>query len=77
MASLGHPVLGDATYGGGVSRLAGAPRLAGLKPLVHRQLLHAWRLAVTHPRTGERMEWEAELPEDFQVVVDHLEDLKM
>jgi 23S rRNA pseudouridine1911/1915/1917 synthase len=72
LASLGHPVLGDATYGGGVSRLTGQPRLAGLKPLVHRQLLHAWRLGITHPRSGEAMTWEAPLPEDFQAVVDKL-----
>jgi 23S rRNA pseudouridine1911/1915/1917 synthase len=75
LASLGHPVLGDATYGGGVSRLAGQPRLLGLKPLVHRQLLHAWRLGVTHPRTGEPLTWEAPLPEDFQAVVEFLETL--
>ncbi len=75
MASLGHPVLGDATYGGGVSRLAGAPKLAGLKPLVQRQLLHAWKLSVTHPRTGERLSWEAELPGDFQAVVDFLQKI--
>jgi len=75
LASEGHPVVGDAAYGGGVSRLAGNPRLIGLKPLVHRQLLHAWRLSVTHPRTGERLSWEAPLPEDFQVVVDKLESL--
>jgi 23S rRNA pseudouridine1911/1915/1917 synthase len=75
MSSLGHPVLGDATYGGGVSRLAGHPKLTGLKPLVHRQLLHAWRLAVTHPRTGARLSWEAPPPEDFQAVVDKLENL--
>ncbi|MCL4500721.1 MAG: RluA family pseudouridine synthase [Deltaproteobacteria bacterium] len=75
LASEGHPVLGDATYGGGVSRLAGAPMLISLKPLVHRQLLHAWRLEVTHPRTGEKMNWEAPLPEDFQAVVDKLAKL--
>ncbi|MBM4301620.1 MAG: RluA family pseudouridine synthase [Deltaproteobacteria bacterium] len=75
LASEGHPVLGDATYGGGVSRLTGHPRLKGVKPLVHRQLLHAWRLGITHPRTGEPMQWEAQLPEDFQAVVDKLEDL--
>jgi 23S rRNA pseudouridine1911/1915/1917 synthase len=72
LASLNHPVLGDATYGGGVSRLTGHLRLAGLKPLVHRQLLHAWRLGITHPRTGAAMTWEAPLPEDFQAVVDFL-----
>jgi len=75
LASMGRPVLGDATYGGGVSRLAGHPRLTGLKPLVHRQLLHAWRLGITHPRTGEPLTWEAPLPEDFQAVLDYLEEL--
>jgi 23S rRNA pseudouridine1911/1915/1917 synthase len=75
LASMGHPVLGDATYGGGVSRLLGQPRLTGLKPLVHRQLLHAWRLGITHPRSGEALTWEADLPEDFQAVVDYLEEM--
>jgi len=42
---------------------------------VHRQLLHAWKLTVTHPRTGERLSWEAPLPEDFQVVMDKLTSL--
>jgi 23S rRNA pseudouridine1911/1915/1917 synthase len=69
LASLGHPVLGDATYGGGVSRLATVVKLWDLKPLVHRQLLHAWRLTVTHPRRGDRLTWEAALPEDFQEVL--------
>ena len=75
LSSEGHPVLGDATYGGGVSRLAGAPKLQGLRLLVQRQLLHAWKLTVTHPRTGERLSWEAPLPEDFQVVVEYLKKL--
>jgi 23S rRNA pseudouridine1911/1915/1917 synthase len=76
LASLGHPVLGDATYGGGVSRLAGAPKLKDLKPLVRRQLLHAWQLGLTHPRTGEKLTWEAPLPEDFQVILEYLETPK-
>jgi 23S rRNA pseudouridine1911/1915/1917 synthase len=75
LASEGHPVLGDATYGGGVSRLAGHPGLSGLKGLVHRQLLHAWRLGITHPRTGEAITWEAPLPEDFQIVLKYLEEI--
>jgi 23S rRNA pseudouridine1911/1915/1917 synthase len=77
LASEGHPVLGDPAYGGGVSRLAGHPKLLGLKPLVQRQLLHAWRLGVTHPRTGETMTWKTPLPEDFQAVVDFLEELSL
>jgi 23S rRNA pseudouridine1911/1915/1917 synthase len=75
LASMGHPVLGDATYGGGVGRLAGHPKLQGLKTLVHRQMLHAWRLGVSHPRTGEKLTWEAPRPEDFGAVVDKLATL--
>ena len=51
------------------------PQAQGPKPLVHRQLLHALRLGVTHLRTGEKMTWEAPLPEDFRAVVDKLENL--
>ncbi len=75
LASIGHPVLGDATYGGGVSRMVGNRQLASLRPLVHRHLLHAWRLGVTHPRTGEAMTWEAPLPADFRAVVAYLDTL--
>jgi 23S rRNA pseudouridine1911/1915/1917 synthase len=73
LASLGHPVVGDATYGGGVNRLKGIPKLQGLKPLLHRQLLHAFQLGFTHPRIGAAVAWEAPLPEDFRAVVEYLE----
>ena len=53
MKHLGHPVCGDPIYG--------SPR--GAK--VPRLMLHAWSLAFTHPRTGERMMFTAELPEAF------------
>lgn len=75
LAAEGHPVLGDATYGGGASRLKGHPQGQVLKPLLRRQLLHAWRLTVTHPRSGERLGWEAPLPEDFQELIDKLANL--
>lgn len=51
---LGHPVLGDKTYAG---------KRAGNFP---RQMLHAWKLGFTHPRTGKRAMFEAPLPEDFE-----------
>ncbi len=76
LTAEGHPILGDAVYGGGASRFKGAPpALSGLRPLVKRQMLHAWRLEITHPRTEERLGWEAALPEDFQGVVDYLKKL--
>lgn len=72
LAALGHPVVGDATYGGGASRFQGLPRLAGVRKLVTRQLLHAWRLSFTHPATGARLHFEASLPEDFRAVISRL-----
>lgn len=48
---LGHPVLGDAVYGKRGEFL--------------RQMLHAWRLGFSHPRTGAPMTFEAPIPQDF------------
>ena len=53
---LGHPVLGDSLYG----KKATAPR----------QMLHAWKIGFTHPRTKERHFLEAPLPADFQAMLD-------
>mgnify|MGYP002431663105 CR=1 FL=1 len=53
MASLGHPVAGDAVYGG--ARRLPAPR----------QMLHAWKLTLPHPETGKEMAFEAPFPSDF------------
>jgi 23S rRNA pseudouridine1911/1915/1917 synthase len=50
---LAHPVLGDKLYGG--KHAAKFPR----------QMLHAWKLAFRHPRTGEVMTFEAPVPPDF------------
>ncbi len=53
---LGHPILGDATYGGPSS---------GVTPPVPRQMLHAWSLALAHPRTGDLLRLIAPIPADF------------
>jgi 23S rRNA pseudouridine1911/1915/1917 synthase len=55
---LGNPLLGDKVY---------AAKLAKAFP---RQMLHAWRLGFTHPRTGEWRDYEAPLPEDFRAAVE-------
>lgn len=54
MASIGHPLVADALYGGAAA--------AGLQ----RQALHAFRLAFAHPVTGLPLEFHAPLPEDMQ-----------
>jgi 23S rRNA pseudouridine1911/1915/1917 synthase len=67
LAHAGHPVLGDATYGPGfktkAARLPEAARqtLEGLG----RQALHAYLLAVQHPKSGEKLEFRSELPADL------------
>ncbi|MDP9069064.1 MAG: RluA family pseudouridine synthase [Actinomycetota bacterium] len=57
LAHLGHPVLGDRTYGGFSERT----RALGLQ----RPFLHAWRLGFSHPHTGERVEVDDPLPPDL------------
>jgi 23S rRNA pseudouridine1911/1915/1917 synthase len=54
MAAIGHPVVGDARYGT-PERALGSGRF----------FLHAFRLAFTHPTSGERMEFAASLPPDL------------
>ncbi len=61
MASLGHPVAGDAVYGG--ARKLPAPR----------QMLHAWKLSIPHPKTGEMISFEAPFPEDFAEMLKKLD----
>jgi 23S rRNA pseudouridine1911/1915/1917 synthase len=70
LAHAGHPIIGDAVYGGRVKRqlslrerernLAGA-----LLACLPRQALHACELAFTHPVTGEERTFTSSLPEDF------------
>lgn len=67
LTHLGHPLLGDPVYGG---RRTAAPTL----PKFSRQALHAWRLGLTHPVTGEAMLWEAPLPQDMQELLKALDD---
>lgn len=58
LSAVGHPVLGDPRYGGSGEDA----RALGLR----RPFLHAWRIALVHPWTGERIELEEPLPEDLQ-----------
>lgn len=53
LAAIGHPIVGDRVYG---------------KPstIIGRQFLHARRIAFDHPRTGDRVEFEAPLAVDME-----------
>jgi 23S rRNA pseudouridine1911/1915/1917 synthase len=69
LSAIGHPVVGDALYGGVHRRVAG-----DLRAVTHldRPFLHAARLAFKHPADGRRMEFTSDLPEDLQRVLDEL-----
>jgi 23S rRNA pseudouridine1911/1915/1917 synthase len=57
LAAAGHPILGDSSYGGAGDD---ARRLGLARPF-----LHAYRLAFTHPTSGERIDLEEPLPPDL------------
>ena len=59
---IGHPIVGDLVYG-----------YEKQKFKLNGQLLHAWKLELTHPSTGERMSFEAPLPDYFQAVLQKLD----
>jgi 23S rRNA pseudouridine1911/1915/1917 synthase len=59
LAHVGHPIVGDLTYGGRRER-AGSRRYA-----VGRQMLHAWRLGFHHPVRGLWLEFTAPVPDDM------------
>lgn len=65
MAHIGHPLVGDATYGKAKSadaRLDAFPR----------QALHAWQLGLIHPRSGEACRWQTPLATDITGLLDTL-----
>jgi 23S rRNA pseudouridine1911/1915/1917 synthase len=66
LAAIGHPILGDAAYGGG----GPAARRLGLD----RPFLHAAGLALDHPATGRRIEVEEPLPEDLRRALERARD---
>jgi 23S rRNA pseudouridine1911/1915/1917 synthase len=73
LSAIGHPIVGDKTYGGVRQHMP-----AALRPVqrLERPFLHAARLVFCHPRDGRRLEFEAPLPDDLQAVLDQLAERK-
>jgi 23S rRNA pseudouridine1911/1915/1917 synthase len=81
LAHIGCPVLCDKLYGGraAITRgelhrraLPGAPQPADGDVILARQALHARRIKIVHPATGQLIEFTAPLPDDLQIVLDVL-----
>jgi 23S rRNA pseudouridine1911/1915/1917 synthase len=73
MAWLGHPVVGDAEYGGRRSAIcaltpARRPAASALLEVMARPALHSWRLRFAHPVGGRPMAFEATPPKDFEAL---------
>jgi 23S rRNA pseudouridine1911/1915/1917 synthase len=69
LSAIGHPIVGDPTYGGVHRRTL--PNLRAVQKL-ERPFLHSARLAFTHPTDGRRIEFDSPLPPDLQVVLDDI-----
>ncbi len=66
LSSIGHPVLGDSMYGGGVRSIhTGDPELRPLLRSLKRPALHALSLGFVHPSTGSKMSFDADPPADL------------
>ena len=63
MSELGHPLVGERVY---------IRDYAGRKIEAMRPMLHARVLGFAHPRTGQRMSFEREAPDDFRAMIESL-----
>ena len=70
LSAIGHPIVGDSTYGGLHRRTA-----ANLRAVqrLERPFLHSSHLAFTHPADQRRVEFDSPLPLDLQAVIDDIE----
>ena len=74
MAHIRYPLVGDPVYGGRLRIPAGCgDELKETLRNFKRQALHAGRLGIIHPVTGEAVEWQAALPDDMAQLIDALQ----
>jgi 23S rRNA pseudouridine955/2504/2580 synthase len=72
LAHLGLPIVGDAKYGD--FALNKALARANAQPGLKRMFLHAYRLKLTHPATGDTLQFEAPLPADCKRFIAQLSE---
>jgi 23S rRNA pseudouridine1911/1915/1917 synthase len=72
---IGHPIVGDPTYGKRLQMPRGVgPRLEALLRATQRQMLHARKLGFAHPIDGHRLDFEAPTPADMRELLDALRE---
>jgi 23S rRNA pseudouridine1911/1915/1917 synthase len=70
LSAIGHPIVGDQTYGGVHRRVP--DNLRAVQRL-ERPFLHAGRLCFTHPGDGRRVEFDSPLPPELETVLEDIE----
>jgi 23S rRNA pseudouridine1911/1915/1917 synthase len=65
LAHIGHPVVGDSTYGAGREKSVRQPSIKRAVNELGRQFLHSAELAFDHPRTDKRLQFSAPLPSEL------------
>lgn len=74
MSHIKHPIIGDPVYGNNKSIRKGVnPSLRNIIEDFKRQALHAYTLELPHPVTGNKMKFNAELPEDINTLLEALD----
>ena len=68
LAHIGHPLMGDPVYGPHFKTKAShlGPQSQAALAALDRQALHAYLLALEHPKTGAILEWNSDLPADLR-----------
>jgi 23S rRNA pseudouridine1911/1915/1917 synthase len=81
--AMGHSIVGDQVYRSrkwiqNIDRLFSgkSSSIAARLKAVPRQMLHAWRLGLTHPHTGEFMTFESPIPEDMEELIEELRKME-
>ena len=69
LSAIGHPIVGDQTYGG-VHRRVGNTLRAVMR--LERPFLHACRLCFNHPGDGRRLEFDSPLPPELEAIVEDI-----
>jgi 23S rRNA pseudouridine1911/1915/1917 synthase len=74
LAHIGHPLMGDAVYGPHFKTKANhlGPESRAALTALDRQALHAYLLALEHPKTGAILEWTSDLPPDLTALREKL-----
>lgn len=76
LAEAGHPLAGDPVYGGlRKAKMITDPHAREIVQNFQRPALHAQRLEIAHPRTNQRMKFEARLPKDIEGLLGELRRL--